>query len=100
LAWPIIRDFSAFFFKCKDDVTEAGMRILASPIDADESVISGESGAVTTGLLAELMENKANRELAGVMSLGPESKILLISTEGDTDPENYRRVTMTGVVAA
>ncbi len=100
LAWPIIRDFSAFFFKCKDDVTEAGMRILASPIDADESVISGESGAVTTGLLAELMENKANRELAGVMSLGPESKILLISTEGDTDPENYRRVTMTGVVPA
>jgi len=55
------------------------------------------TGAVTTGLLEELMENKANRELMEAMSLGPESKILLFSTEGDTDPDNYRRVTMPGV---
>ena len=94
LAWPIIRDYSSFFFKCRDDVTEAGMRLLASPVDADERVISGESGAVTTGLLAQLMEKKANRALARAISLGPDSKILLISTEGDTDPDNYRRVTM------
>ncbi len=96
LAWPIIRDYSGFFFKCKDEVTEAGMRILASPIDADQKIISGESGAVTTGLLAELIENKAHRELVKAMSLGQESKILLFSTEGDTDPDNYRRVTGVG----
>ena len=100
LAWPIIRDYSAFFFKCKDEVTETGMRILSSPIDADQKIISGESGAVTTGLLVELMENKANRDLAEAMSLGPESKILLFSTEGDTDPDNFRRVTMPGVMPA
>ena len=93
LAWPLIRDYSAFFFKCNDQVTESGMRILASAVNPDESVISGESGAVTTGLLAELMNNAAHRELTHVMSLGPESKILLISTEGDTDPDNYHRIT-------
>jgi diaminopropionate ammonia-lyase len=94
LAWPIIRDYSAFFFKCQDEVTETGMRILSSPIGDDVKIVSGESGAVTTGLLAELMGNKANRDLTEAMALGPESKILLFSTEGDTDPDNYRRVTM------
>lgn len=93
LAWPIIRDYSSFFFKCTDHITESGMRLLAHPVGSDESVVSGESGAVTTGLLAQLMENPDNHDWTKKLSLGPESKILLFSTEGDTDPENYRRVT-------
>ena len=92
LAWPIIRDYSDFSFKCTDYVTELGMRVLAHPSGDDEIIVSGESGAVTTGLLVELMENTDNRDMVEKLSLGPESKILLISTEGATDPENYRRV--------
>jgi len=68
------------------------MRVLAHPSGDDDIIVSGESGAVTTGLLVELMENTDNRKLVEMLSLGPESKILLISTEGATDPENYRRV--------
>jgi diaminopropionate ammonia-lyase len=68
------------------------MQVLAHPTGDDEKIVSGESGAVTTGLLVELMENTNNRDLVEKLSLGPESKILLISTEGATDPENYRRV--------
>jgi diaminopropionate ammonia-lyase len=92
LAWPIIRDYSDFALKCTDDITELGMRVLAHPTGDDEKIVSGESGAVTTGLLVELMENPNYRDLADKLSLGPESKILLISTEGDTNPENYCRV--------
>ena len=92
LAWPILRDHSTCFIKCDDEITESGMRILASPTDGDSIIVSGESGAVTTGLLAELMSNPDQRELADSLSLGPGSKILLISTEGDTDPSNYRRI--------
>jgi diaminopropionate ammonia-lyase len=92
LAWPIIRDYSDFSFRCTDYVTELGMRVLAHPCGDDDIIVSGESGAVTTGLLVELMENTDNRKLVEMLSLGPESKILLISTEGATDPENYRRV--------
>ena len=92
LAWPIIRDYSDFAIKCTDYITELGMRVLAHPTGGDEKIVSGESGAVTTGLLVELMENPNYRDLADKLSLGPESKILLISTEGDTDPENYCRV--------
>lgn len=93
LAWPIIRDYSDFSIKCTDYITELGMRVLAHPTGGDEKIVSGESGAVTTGLLVDLMKNKDNRNLVEKLSLGPESRILLISTEGDTDPENYRRVT-------
>jgi diaminopropionate ammonia-lyase len=92
LAWPILRDHSAHFFRCGDAITESGMRLLASPVNGDKAIISGESGAVTTGLLAELMSNQDLRKLADSLSLGPDSKILLISTEGDTDPINYRRI--------
>ena len=92
LAWPILRDHSAFFVRCSDETTESGMRLLASPVCGDDAIVSGESGAVTTGLLSELMHNRELRPLADLLSLGPDSKILLISTEGDTDPINYRRI--------
>ena len=92
LAWPIIRDYSDFAVTCTDYITELGMRVFAHPSGDDELIVSGESGAVTTGLLVALMENTNNRDLVKKLSLGPESKILLISTEGATDPENYHRV--------
>ena len=55
-------------------------------------VVSGESGAVTAGLLDALAEMKGTPafEAAG---FDRDSVVLLISTEGDTDPENYRRIT-------
>jgi diaminopropionate ammonia-lyase len=98
-AWDILKDYSEFFFKCADGITEQGMRVLANPVGADEKIISGESGAVTTGLLVALMDDNktANKSdynsLASMLSLGADSRVLLISTEGDTDPENYKRVT-------
>ena len=33
------------------------MRVLGNPVNGDTRVISGESGAVTLGLVAELMQN-------------------------------------------
>ena len=34
------------------------MRILGNPLKGDKRVVSGESGAVTTGLLYEIMKNE------------------------------------------
>ena len=48
-----------------------------------------ESGAVTYGVLKEIMkEDSMKRE----MGIDEDSIILLISTEGDTDPEGYDRI--------
>ena len=87
--WPILRDCSAAFCACKDAVTEKGMRAYASPVGHDQAVVSGESGAVTFGLLLSILNSGEYRKL---FQIDQDSVILLISTEGDTDPEDYKRV--------
>ncbi len=68
------------------------MRVLGNPMDGDDRVISGESGAVTTGLVYELLKNPMFSELSEDLKLRADSKVLVISTEGDTDPGYYRKV--------
>ncbi len=92
LGWPILRDHAAGFVACADAVAEEGVRLLARPFGADPRVVSGESGAVTTGMLAMLSAEQWARPIADEIGLGPESKILLFSTEGATDPESYKRI--------
>lgn len=87
--WPILRDCSAFFCACKDDVAEFGMRAYAKPEGRDPTVISGESGAVTYGLLLMILQSD---ELRKRFRIDSDSVILLINTEGDTDPEGYRQI--------
>lgn len=69
-----------------------GMRILGNPLAGDPQIISGESGAVTTGLLALLMTSPTFRQTREQLGLDSHSRVLLISTEGDTDPESYRNI--------
>ncbi|QUC66283.1 diaminopropionate ammonia-lyase [Aristaeella hokkaidonensis] len=87
--WPILRDCSAYFCACDDAVTEQGMRAYAHPAGTDTAVVSGESGAVTYGLLLSILESE---ELRSLFRINKDSVVLLISTEGDTDPDGYRRV--------
>ena len=87
--WPVLRDCSAYCCACSDAVTEQGMRAYANPVGRDPAIISGESGAVTYGLLLSILREEALRSL---FRIDQNSVILLISTEGDTDPEGYRRV--------
>ena len=89
VVWPVLRDCSAAFCTCRDEVTEQGMQAFAKPIGTDPAVISGESGAVTYGLLLEILQSDTLRKQFGIQN---DSVIFLINTEGDTDPEGYKRV--------
>ena len=80
------------FISAPDYISANGMRILGNPIQGDKKVVSGESGAVTLGLLYEIMTNKEYSELKEKLGLDASSKILLFSTEGDTDPDKYRKI--------
>ncbi|MFZ7127375.1 MAG: diaminopropionate ammonia-lyase [Desulfobacterales bacterium] len=91
-AWKVLRDFAAGFVSCSDDVAVVGMRRLARPLGNDPSIVSGESGAVGIGLICRLA---ADRTLAGIkerIRLDRDSVLLCFSTEGDTDPDNYRAI--------
>ncbi len=87
LAWAILKEYADCFVACADTVTRRGMRLLAA-----EGVVSGESGAVGMGLLAAAGTGPQNAELAAALRLDAHSRVLLISTEGDTDPDHYREI--------
>ena len=73
------------------------MRILGNPLSDDARVISGESGAATTGFAAEVLRNKELKNMKELLHLNKESRILCFSTEGDTDRENYRKIVWDGM---
>lgn len=92
IAWSYLRDYSKYAFAVSDDITKEGMRLLAHPNGNDPKVISGESGAVTTGLVNALLSNPEYKDMKEELSIDKDSVILVFSTEGDTDPENYKRI--------
>ena len=96
LAWKILSQTADYFTKCPDYVAAKGMRVYAVPLRGDPFIVSGESGAVTLGALMAVMEYEGARELREQLALGPESQILLINSEGNTSPDDFRRVVWEG----
>ncbi len=92
IAFDILCAYGDYFIKCDDEITKTGMRILGKCESGDEKIISGESGAVTTGLIYNLLSNDSNRELVNELNLNKNSRILLFSTEGDTDSDFYKSI--------
>ena len=98
IAWKILRDYTDAFASCPDYVATRGMRILASPLPGDPAVVSGESGAVTLGLLSLLMQSPALAAEREALGLDASSRVLAISSEGDTDPQRYRDIVWDGEI--
>ncbi len=91
-AYEIIRDYAGGYFSCDDELAALGMRILAAPLKGDPPIVAGESGALGIGVLYRLMKDDAYRELREELKLNSDSKVLIISTEADTDPHSYREI--------
>jgi diaminopropionate ammonia-lyase len=96
VSFRIIDAYADAFVMCGDSVAAEGMRLLASPAGNDPKIVSGESGAATTGLFREIMRSSKLKELREALGFDRHSRVLLISTEGDTDRVNYRRVVWDG----
>lgn len=85
LAWDIISKHSNYFITCDDEIAKLGMKELAK-----QNIISGESGAVSYGILKYAIEN--DKSILDKLEIDNTSKVILISTEGDTDPEIYQSI--------
>ena len=92
ITWPTIRDRASFYCACTDEVSKDAMRELACFPNEKERVVAGECGAVTYGILKEIIKDDSMKREMGI---NEESIILLISTEGDTDPEEYATIVNT-----
>ena len=96
IAWEIMESYAKHFVSMPDYVTAKGMRVLGNPLPGDEAIVSGESGASCFGLVVEVLQDKELAWLKEQLGLNAESKILCISTEGDTDKANYRSIVWDG----
>ena len=100
IGWELIGAHADFAMSVPEAVAARGMRVLGNPIGGDRRVISGESGAVTAGIVYDLMTDDTLSDFRNMIGLDEDSVVLLISTEGDTDRENYRRVVWDGADSA
>lgn len=96
IAWEILKDRADYFTICPDFVAAMGMRVYGVPLQGDPVVISGESGAVTLGALMYIMQHASGQEFREQLRLGPESQVLLVNTEGNTSPNEFRYVVWEG----
>ena len=87
VAWPIIRDGMHLFIAVTDNYAEDAMRAYYK-----ENITSGESGASGLAGLMALIRDNDLKEAEKQVGLNKSSRILLINTEGDTDPVNYKRI--------
>jgi diaminopropionate ammonia-lyase len=97
IGWDVLHAHADHFLSVPDGIAAKGMRILGNPLPGDPAVISGESGAVTLGVAAELMQNESLLPLRKALNLDENAKILCISTEGDTDKAYYRKIVWDGL---
>lgn len=96
IAWDILKNHAAAFCSCEDSVSAAGMRRLSAPVAGDPRIVSGESGAVGMGLLDLICRSGGYADLKNALGIDEKSQVLLISTEGDTDPARYRTIVWDG----
>ncbi|MCL2318582.1 MAG: diaminopropionate ammonia-lyase, partial [Treponema sp.] len=96
ISWEILKNYAQFFVSAPDWVASRGMRVLAVPLKGDAKVISGESGAVTAGLLFTMLRDSDYQDFRDAMGINSDSVVLLFSTEGNTDPEKFRDVVWDG----
>jgi diaminopropionate ammonia-lyase len=96
LAWDILKARADYFAICPDFVAAMGMRVYGVPLRDDPVVISGESGAVSLGALKYIMQHESGAEFRAEFGLGPDSQVLLINSEGNTSPDDFRYVVWEG----
>lgn len=86
LAWTILKAGADDFVTLDDDYAPRAMRLLA---ETKPAVVAGESGGAGIACLLAAREHPA---LGRALGLGPDSRVLLLGSEGATDPELYLKL--------
>jgi len=89
VAFRILERVADGFMTVEEDAAPEAMRRLASPVAGDPAVVAGESGcAGLAGVLTVLRDP----ELAAKIGLDAGARVLVINTEGATDPALYEKL--------
>ncbi|MBU0488669.1 MAG: diaminopropionate ammonia-lyase [Bacteroidetes bacterium] len=93
VAWSVLKELVTAFVSIPDEYAAEAMKMLYLPIECDQQVISGESGAAGMAGLIALLRDPALVSLKKTLKLNGRTDVLLINTEGDTDPINFNLIT-------
>ncbi len=88
-AWEIVRPAASAFVAIDDRDAIEAVRRFASPHGEDPAIVSGETGASGLGALLAARREPA---LAALLGIDACSRVLLLGSEGDTDPQIYRDI--------
>ena len=97
IGWDILKHHVDVFASCPDWMSAKATRIYANPLGDDPHVVSGESGSVPLGFCFTALHDEDAKDLKEALKLDENSVVLVISTEGDTDPVRYREIVWDGL---
>jgi diaminopropionate ammonia-lyase len=89
LAWRILEPGADAFVTIDDDAAADCMRLLAEGRFGDDPVVAGESAVAG---LAGLLLACADTDARSILSMRPDSRVLVLGTEGATDVDTYRAI--------
>ena len=89
-AWEIVCGAASSYVAIDDRYAIDGVRAFANPEGGDPAIVSGETGATGLGAMLAAREHP---KLAALMEINADSRVLLLGSEGDTDPEIYKQIT-------
>ncbi len=89
LAWEVLQGGAQAAVALDDGWALQAMQLLAAPPDGDPPLVAGETGGVG---LAALLAAHTQPALRQALALDDRSRVLLLGSEGDTDPLIYREV--------
>ena len=89
-AWEIVSTAASAFVALDDRYARDAGRRFADPLAGDPAIVSGETGAAG---LAALLAAQQHPPLRDLLELDRNSRVLLLGSEGDTDPDIYRSIT-------
>jgi len=89
LAWEILRGGASAAVRLDDAYALEAMKVLAAPASGDPPLVAGETGGAGLGALLAARDYP---EMRATLALDADSRVLLLGSEGDTDPAIYRRV--------
>jgi diaminopropionate ammonia-lyase len=89
VAWDILSDLADDFLTIPDSIIAPAMRRLAQPQANDPLIEAGETGVAG---LAAFIAAATQPTLRNALGITPDSRVLLIGTEGITDPAIYAAI--------
>ncbi|MBK49079.1 MAG: diaminopropionate ammonia-lyase [Acidobacteria bacterium] len=92
IIWPVLADAVDAVVTIDDERAAWAMRRLAHPSAGDPEIVAGASGACGLGALQAIMSHDVFQSVRDRANLGPQSSVLVVNTEGATDPTLYRSI--------